>query len=251
MSLTKNQIERYSRHIKLEEIGEAGQEKLINSRILVIGAGALGSSCLLYLAGAGIGTIGIADQDVVSLSNLQRQIIHTTEGVGESKLESAKKAMLALNPEINIILHEGFVTGANINEIISDYDFIIDCTDNFTSKFLINDACVLNKKPYCHAGVLRFGGQLMTYVPGKGPCLRCILGDIPNEADSIGSETLGIMGAIAGIVGCYEALEAIKYLTNTGELLTGKLSVIDGLTMNHKQIKLPATNPDCPLCNRT
>lgn len=253
MSLTNEQFERYSRHIILPEIGILGQNKLMTSKVLVIGAGALGSAVLLYLAGAGVGTIGIADSDEVSLSNLQRQVIHKTSTVGTSKLESAKSAILALNPEVKVILHEGYVSPFNIEAIISGYDFIIDCTDNFETKFLINDACVINGKPFSHAGVLRFGGQLMTYVPGKGPCLRCLLGDIPSGKEVVSCSEAGILGAIAGIVGCNQALETIKFLTNTGELLTGKLLCINGLSMEYKLIHIPDPEPSCPVCgaNRT
>lgn len=250
MSLTKEQKDRYSRHISLAEIGEEGQETLIHSKVLVIGAGALGSTALLYLAGAGIGKIGIADADVVSLSNLQRQIIHKTSLCGKSKTSSAKQAILDLNPDINVIINEVYVNSENINEMISDYDFILDCTDNFESKFLINDACVRQKKPYSHAGVLRFGGQLMTYVPNEGPCLRCILGGIPDEKDIESPKNAGILGAVAGISGCIQAIEAIKYLTGTGRLLTGRLLKIDTLTMEHTLIKIPRSNPDCAVCGQ-
>lgn len=248
MALSNEQFERYSRHIILPEIGVQGQNKIMSSRMLVIGAGALGSAVLYYLAGAGIGTIGIADSDVVSLSNLQRQIIHTTEAVGTSKLESAKASILSLNPEVNVILHEGYVNPFNIREIISNYDFILDCTDNFETKFLINDACVLEKKAFSHAGVLRFGGQLMTYVPKKGPCLRCLLGDIPKREEILTCSEAGILGAIAGIVGCNQALEAIKYITGAGELLTGKILNINGLTMEYRINSFPEADANCPVC---
>lgn len=250
MSLSNEQFERYSRHLILPEIGVLGQNKIMSSKVLVIGAGALGSAALYYLAGAGVGTIGIADADVVSLSNLQRQIIHSTESVGTSKLESAKASILSLNPEVNVILHDGYVTPFNIRDIISNYDFILDCTDNFETKFLINDACVLEKKSFSHAGVLRFGGQLMTYVPEKGPCLRCLLGDIPKRSEILSCSEAGILGAIAGIVGCNQALEAIKYITGAGELLTGKILNLNGLTMEYKINSFPEADDSCLVCGK-
>ena len=170
MALTDKQIERYSRHIILKEIGVKGQKKLLNAKVLIIGAGGLGSPAALYLAAAGVGTIGIADADVVDLSNLQRQVIHTTANIGKAKVESAKEAMEAINPDVKVNVYQTFVDSTNIRELIREYDFILDGTDNFPAKFLVNDACVMEKKPFSHAGIIRFKGQLMTYVPGQGPC---------------------------------------------------------------------------------
>jgi len=168
MAFTNEQLERYSRHIILKEIGVKGQKKLLNAKVLIIGAGGLGAPAALYLAAAGVGTIGIADADVVDLSNLQRQVIHATADIGKPKVESAKESMLAINPDITVNTYQEFIYSGNIAEIIGDYDFILDGTDNFPAKFLINDACVLAGKPFCHAGIIRFSGQLMTYVPGEG-----------------------------------------------------------------------------------
>ena len=172
MAFTNEQLERYSRHIILKEVGAKGQKKLLNAKVLVIGAGGLGAPVAMYLAAAGVGTIGIADADVVDLSNLQRQIIHATADVGKPKVQSAKETMEAMNPDVKVITYHTFVTSENILDLIKDYDFIIDGTDNFPAKFLINDACVMAKKPFSHAGIIRFQGQLMTYVPGQGPCYR-------------------------------------------------------------------------------
>ena len=174
MALTDEQIERYSRHIILKEVGAKGQKKLLNAKVLIIGAGGLGAPAAMYLAAAGVGTIGIADADEVDLSNLQRQIIHQTADVGKAKVQSAKETINAMNPDVTVNTYREFITSDNIMDIIKDYDFVIDGTDNFPAKFLINDACVMAKKPFSHAGIIRFKGQLMTYVPGEGPCYRCV-----------------------------------------------------------------------------
>ena len=174
--LSNEQLERYSRHIILKEVGAKGQKKLLNAKVLIIGAGGLGAPAAMYLAAAGVGTIGIADADEVDLSNLQRQIIHSTQDVGKAKVQSAKETMEAINPDVKVITYRTFVDSESIMDLIKDYDFIIDGTDNFPAKFLINDACVMAKKPFSHAGIIRFKGQLMTYVPGEGPCYRCEIG---------------------------------------------------------------------------
>ena len=179
MALSSEQLERYSRHIILKEVGLRGQKKLLNAKVLIIGAGGLGSPAAMYLAAAGVGTIGIADADEVDLSNLQRQILHGNADVGKPKVDSAKETMAALNPDVQVIAHHLFVNAENIMDLIEPYDFILDGTDNFAAKFLINDACVLAGKPFCHAGIIRFHGQLMTYVPGKGPCYRCVFRQPP------------------------------------------------------------------------
>ena len=170
MAFTNEQLERYSRHIILKEVGAKGQKKLLNASVLIIGAGGLGAPAAMYLAAAGVGTIGIADADEVDLSNLQRQVIHTTADLGKAKVKSAKETMQAINPDVKVNTYRKFITSENIMDIIKDYDFIIDGTDNFPAKFLINDACVMAQKPFSHAGIIRFKGQLMTYVPGEGPC---------------------------------------------------------------------------------
>lgn len=197
---TQDQLERYSRQLILPEIGVAGQKKLISARILVIGAGALGSAALLYLAAAGVGTIGIADYDRVELSNLHRQIIHRMDRVGKGKVESAARTIQELNPDVTVQTHEGRVTADNIMELIRDYDFIVDGTDRFESKFLINDACVIGKKPFSHGGIVRLEGQTMTYVPGQGPCLRCLLDEIPPAGSSPTCAEAGVFGAATGIM---------------------------------------------------
>lgn len=244
---TKEELTRYSRHFVMPEIGVKGQKALKNAGVLVIGAGALGSLSLMYLAAAGVGTIGIADCDKVDLSNLQRQIVHRTKYVGMSKLLSAKNTILEINSCCNVVLHETFVTPKNISEIISEYDFIIDATDRFETKFLINDACVLKEKPYSHAGIVRFGGQAMTYVPHKSPCLRCVLGDIPKGEAQTCSQ-VGVVGAAVGVMGSIQALEAVKYITGAGELLTGRILSFDGLGMKFREIGDASPDKECKIC---
>ncbi len=220
MAFTNEQLERYSRHIILKEIGVKGQKKLLNGKVLIVGAGGLGAPAAMYLAAAGVGTIGIIDADVVDLSNLQRQIIHTTADIGKEKVESAKETMQAINPDVKV---------------------------NTYYKFLA-DACVMAKKPFCHAGILRFNGQLMTYVPGQGPCYRCVFKNPPPKDAVPTCKQAGVIGAMAGIIGCLQAMEAIKYLTGAGELLTGYLLTYDGLKGDFRKIRLPK-DPDCAVCS--
>ncbi|MGN1356443.1 MAG: HesA/MoeB/ThiF family protein [Succinivibrionaceae bacterium] len=248
MELTEEQNNRYYRNILLKEIGVQGQKKLLNSRVLVIGVGGLGSPVALYLAAAGVGTIGIVDEDVVDISNLQRQIMYTSADLGRSKAEVAGEHIKALNPDINVMAYKLHISSDNIPNLIRDYDFILDCTDNFSAKFLINDACVLGEKPFSHAGILRFKGQLMTYVPHQGPCYRCVFGDIPPKDAVANSRQSGVVGALAGVIGSLQAMEAIKYLTDSGNLLTGYLLTYDALTQDFRKIKLPSDTSSCKVC---
>ncbi|MBQ5430076.1 MAG: molybdopterin-synthase adenylyltransferase MoeB [Lachnospiraceae bacterium] len=248
MAFTNEQLERYSRHIILNEIGVKGQKKLLNGSVLIIGAGGLGSPAALYLAAAGVGHIGIADADVVDLSNLQRQVIHGTADLNKPKVESARESMEAINPDVKVTTYHDFIASDNIMDIIKDYDFILDGTDNFPAKFLINDACVMAKKPFCHAGILRFGGQLMTYVPDANvPCYRCVFKNPPPKDAVPTCKQAGVIGAMAGIIGCLQAMEAIKYLTGAGELLTGTLLTYDGLKNEFRRVKLPKDD-HCAVC---
>lgn len=247
MAFTNEQLERYSRHIILKEVGVKGQKKLLNAKVLIIGAGGLGAPAAMYLAAAGVGTIGIADADEVDLSNLQRQVIHTTNDLGKPKVESAKETMQAINPDVNVITYHDFIAADNITDIIKDYDFILDGTDNFPAKFLINDACVMAKKPFSHAGIIRFQGQLMTYVPEKGPCYRCVFENPPPKDAVPTCKQAGVIGAMAGVIGCLQAMEAVKYITGAGELLTGSLLTYDALKMEFRKIKLPK-NKKCGVC---
>ena len=246
MALNEQQAKRYVRHFALKEIGIGGQKKLLAAKVLVIGAGGLGSPAILYLAAAGIGTLGIVDFDTVDASNLQRQIIHTTEAIGTPKTLSAENAVKALNPDCMVKRYDVPLTPDNIMEIITEYDFILDCTDRFETKFLINDACVLARKPYVHAGVVRFEGQAMTYVPGKGPCLRCLMGDVPHDA--VTCKDVGVLGAAVGVLGSIQALEAVKYLTGAGDLLCGKILTFDGLTMNVRVHSISHADTECAVC---
>lgn len=239
MELTNEQLERYARNILLQEIGVEGQKKLLNGSVLIIGAGGLGSPVAMYLAAAGVGTIGIADADEVDLTNLQRQIIHGTKDLGRAKVESAKERIIDINPDVKVYTYQERVTEENIATLIQDYDFVIDATDNFEAKFLINDACVKGKKPFTHAGIIRFSGQLMTYVPGKGPCYRCVFQDPPPAEAVPTGKSVGVIGALPGTIGSLQAMEAIKYLTGAGELLTGRLMTYDALKMEIRTIKLP------------
>ncbi len=247
MSLSNEQLERYSRNILLKGVGIKGQEKLLSSKVLVIGAGGLGSVSIMYLATAGVGTIGIADKDTVELSNLNRQIIHNTNTIGKPKTESAKETLTKLNPDIRINIYNK-ISSENISEIISQYDFIIDATDNFETKFLINDACVNEKKPFSHAGIVGFEGQLMTYVPNKGCCYRCVFKEPPKKECVSSCFTDGVLGAAVGIIGSLQATEAIKYILGIGELLTGHLLTYNALTSEFRKIKLPPINKECPVC---
>lgn len=246
MNFSEEQIERYSRNILLKDVGVEGQRKLLAAKVLIIGAGGLGSPVALYLAAAGVGTIGIVDGDVVDLSNLQRQILHFTHDVGRPKAVSAREKLNMLNPDVNVISHEDIVHSGNIASIISDYDFIIDGTDNFAAKFLINDACVINKKPYSHCGILRFYGQTITYIPGS-TCYRCIFNAPPPKGIIPACGEAGILGAVAGILGTMQAAEALKYILGIGDLLTGNLLTVDVLSMEMRKVRI---NPrdDCPVC---
>lgn len=249
MAFTDEQLDRYSRHIILKEVGVKGQKKLLNSKVLIIGTGGLGAPAAMFLAAAGVGTIGLVDYDVVELSNLQRQIIHFTQDVGKPKVQSGKETINLMNPDVNVITYREWVSAQNIQDIIKDqdYDFIIDGTDNFPAKFLINDACVFLNKPFSHAGIIRFQGQTMTFVPGQGPCYRCIFHN-PPPADAVPTcKQAGVLGVMGGIIGTIQATEAIKYILGIGELLTGHLLTYDALTMEFRKIKL-SNNSNCQVC---
>ena len=248
MAFTNEQLERYSRHIILKEVGVKGQKKLLNAKVLIIGAGGLGAPAALYLAAAGVGTIGIVDADEVDLSNLQRQVIHSTNDVGKAKVKSAAESMQAINPDVTVNTYRTFVDSGNILDLIQDYDFIIDGTDNFPAKFLINDACVMAKKPFSHAGIIRFQGQLMTYVPGEGPCYRCVFKDPPPKDAVPTCKQAGVIGAMGGVIGSLQAMEAVKYIIGQGDLLTGRLLTYDALKMTFRTVKLPKDN-NCAICS--
>ncbi len=243
---TEEELNRYSRHILLKDVGVEGQEKIRQGKILIIGAGGLGAPVALYLAAAGVGTIGIVDGDVVDLSNLQRQVIHFTADVGVPKVESAKAKMLAINPNVKVNTYREFLMADNALDIISDYDFIVDGTDNFPVKFLINDACVKAGKPFSHGGILRFEGQTFTHLPGTA-CYRCLFKSPPPANAVPTCSQAGVLGAIAGMLGTIQAAETLKYLTGVGELLTDRLLTFNAKTMEFRKIKTRRQD-NCPVC---
>jgi thiazole biosynthesis adenylyltransferase ThiF len=247
---TEEQIKRYARHIILPEVGGKGQEKLLNSKVLVIGAGGLGSPAILYLAAAGVGTIGIVDFDVVDFSNLQRQVIHNTERVGTPKVESAKRTVEMLNPDVKVITYNIRISKENIMDIIKDYDVVLDGTDNFPTRFLINDACYFAGKPLVSAAMLRFEGQVSVFdfrMKEQSPCYRCLFPEPPPPGLVPSCQEAGILGSIGGIMGCIQATEAIKLILGIGEPLVGKLLIMDALSMDFRKVKL-RKDPNCPLC---
>ncbi len=248
MTMNEQQIERYSRHIILSNVGVEGQEKILEGKVLIIGAGGLGSPVALYLAAAGVGTIGIIDGDVVDRTNLQRQVIHFTPDIGKPKVVSAKEKILLMNPDIKVNAYQDLVVASNIRDYISEYDFIIDGTDNFPTKFLINDACVLSGKAFSHGGIIRFSGQTMTYTPGNA-CYRCLFHEPPPKGSVPSCSQAGVLGAIAGMLGTIQAAEALKYLTGTGELLTNKLYYFDTLKNEYRTVNVKRA-PDCPVCGK-
>lgn len=245
--LTELQTERYLRHIMLEEVGVKGQEQLFASKVLLVGVGGLGSPAALYLAAAGVGTIGIADADVVDLSNLQRQVIHSTADLGKPKVYSASEKMRDINPDLQVNTYKERVSAANINAVIADYDFIIDCTDNFAAKFLINDACLLAGKPFSHGGILAFDGQTMTVKPRESACYRCIFPDPPPSDALLSCSRAGVFGVLPGVIGTIQATEAIKFLLETGELLTDRLLTYNALRMKFREVPLKRKKT-CPVC---
>jgi molybdopterin/thiamine biosynthesis adenylyltransferase len=244
VSLTDEQRQRYARHLALPEIGEAGQEKLLRSKVLVIGAGGLGSPAAFYLAAAGVGTIGLMDGDTVDLSNLQRQILHTTASVGANKTASAQARLEALDPSIRIETHPFRISAENAPEILAGYDFIIDATDNFDSKFLIARACHEASKPWSHAGIGNFHGQTMTIIPGKTACYRCVFHE---DGAPVGGTPQGPIGALPGVIGSIQALEAIKYLLDIGTLLTDALLTFDALAMSFRKVTV-RRDAGCGVC---
>lgn len=230
-------MERYLRNKLIEGFGDEGQEKLFKAKVLVIGAGGLGSPVLYYLAAAGVGTLGIMDDDVVNVSNLQRQILFQTTDLGQSKSELARKRLLALNPEIQIIAYHKRLTAKNAEEMFAPYDFVVDCSDSFTTKYLINDVCVQMQKPYCHGAITGLRGEVMTYVPGCAD-YRAVFASPPEEADGSMNAAAGVLGATAGVVGSLQATEVIKYLTGMGELLTNRILFFDGRSMTFHTLKV-------------
>jgi adenylyltransferase/sulfurtransferase len=241
------QVTRYSRHFLLPEVGEDGQAKLLQAKVLMVGAGGLGSPSAYYLAAAGVGTLGIIDNDVVDLSNLQRQILHTNDRIGMPKTESAKLTIQALNPDVRVIPYQQKLTSQNIMEIIKDYDIIVDGCDNFPTRYLVNDACVLTKKPNVHGSIFQFEGQASVFYPGKGPCYRCLYPEPPPADMAPSCQEAGVLGVLPGLIGVIQALETIKLILGKGDTLVGRLLCFNTLTMEINTLKLMA-DPACPMC---
>lgn len=247
MNFTDEQLQRYARHFVLKELGQEGQEKLFKAKILVVGTGGLGSPASFYLAAAGVGTLGLVDDDLIDLSNLQRQILHTTKGVGTPKTQSALERLNALNPDVQIVTYQTRIQEDNVMDIIGGYDLVICAVDNFPTRFLLNDACVLLKKPMVEAGVLRFDGIVTTIIPHQGHCYRCIFQDAPPPGTvPTGAET-GIIGAVAGVLGVLQATEAIKVITGIGSVLKNRLLIYDAMETRFREIDVEK-NPKCPAC---
>ena len=246
--LSSEQKQRYSRHLLIPEVGAKGQQRLLESKALLIGAGGLGSPAALYLAAAGVGTIGIVDFDVVDLSNLQRQILHTNDRVGERKVESARKTLNALNPDVNVVTHEEMLVADNVDRIIHGYDVIIDGTDTFETRYLLNDAAVAKNIPVIHASVFRFEGQLTTFIPYEGPCYRCLYPTPPPPELAPGCSVAGVLGVVPGIMGMLQANEALKVLLGIGDTLAGRLLLFDALDTTFTELKL-RRDPSCPVCS--
>lgn len=248
--LTDGQLDRYARHVILDEVGEAGQLRLLAARVLVVGAGGLGAPALLYLAAAGVGTLGIVDDDVVELSNLQRQVIHTTARVGSAKVASAAAAIHDLDPAIRVICHPERLTVETVDRLIAAYDLVIDGSDNFATRYAINDACVRAGKPFVSGALLRFEGQVSIFKPHAGaalPCYRCLFPAPPAPGSVPRCVEAGILGAVAGVIGTVQAVEAIKELLSLGESLAGYLLMYDALQARFYRVKVPR-DPACPVC---
>lgn len=249
MILSQEELIRYSRHIRLPQIGQAGQEKLKKSRVLIIGMGGLGSPVSLYLAAAGVGRLGLADFDKVELHNLQRQILHDSSSLQESKLESAQKRLNAINPEVELALHPEGVTLGNAVELISQYDLVVDGSDNFPTRYLVSDACFFAQRPLVYGSIFQFEGQASFFHPHDGgPCYRCLFPKMPEPGSVPNCEQAGVFGALCGIIGSLQSMEAIKHLAQIGESLKGRLLVWDTLNASSRTLKLKK-DPHCPICS--
>ncbi len=254
MTLSDSQIDRYARHLVLKEIGGAGQQRLLSARVLIIGAGGLGSALALYLAAAGVGTLGLVDDDTVSLANLQRQILHRTDAVGRLKTASAADSLHALNPDVTLEAHATRLTAANAEALVGAYDLVADGSDSFATRFLVNAACVRLRKTLVSAAVIRFDGQLATYkphAPGPGgerlPCYRCLVPQTPDEADGDTCSAIGVLGAAAGVMGSLQAVEVIKEILGIGTSMAGRLLITDLLHGTQRTVRVQA-DPQCPCC---
>lgn len=246
IELTSEQKRRYDRHIILDGFGKNGQIKLLQSRVLVVGAGGLGSAVLMYLAAAGVGTLGIVDGDTVSITNLQRQIIHGTSGIGRPKVDTAAERIMDINPDIKIEKHDYFLDEDNALNLISQYDYVVEGSDNFATKYLVNDACIMLDKPFCIAGITRYSGQVMAHVPGSA-CYRCLFPEPPENKDVETCSMVGVLGSIAGIIGTIQATEAIKHLAGVGKPLINTLLNFDAITMFSSKLYFNKSDK-CAVC---
>ncbi len=248
-TLTPEQAIRYSRHLRIPEIGVSGQQKLLDAKVLLIGAGGLGSPAALYLAAAGIGTIGIVDDDVVDASNLQRQVLHGTEDIGRPKVDSARETIEALNPDVRVIAHDFRLSKENVLDVFRDYDLIVDGSDNFATRYFVNDACVLLGKPQVHGSIFRFDGQVTTFDPrqAESPCYRCLYPEPPPPELAPNCAEAGVLGVLPGTVGMIQATEAVKLILELGEPLVGRLLMYDALGMTFRTLRLKR-DPHCPMC---
>ncbi len=247
MQLTNDEIQRYSRHLIMPEVGMEGQLKLKQAKVLLVGTGGLGAPMALYLAAAGVGTIGLVDFDVVDFSNLQRQVIHGTKDVGKAKIDSAIETMLDINPFINVVRHETALKSDNALDIIKDYDLVADGTDNFPTRYLVNDACVLLKKPNAYGSIFRFEGQATVFAYPGGPCYRCLYPEPPPPGLVPSCAEGGVLGILPGVVGLIQATEVVKLILGAGEPLVGRLMLYDALSMKFRELRL-RRNPECPVC---
>ena len=245
--LSDEEIVRYSRQLILSEVGGKGQVRLRDARVLLVGAGGLGSPAALYLAAAGVGTVGMLDADAVDASNLQRQILHRTADIGRPKTASAAESLKALNPLIQIVAHQERLTAANAAALIDRYDVVVEGSDNFPTKFLVNDACVLAGKPFVIAGILQFIGQILTVLPGKSACYRCLFPEPPAPGAVPSCQEAGVLGAVAGTIGTLQATEVIKYLLGVGDTLAGRLLIYDALAMEFREVTVER-DAHCPVC---
>jgi adenylyltransferase/sulfurtransferase len=244
--LDPEQLDRYSRHIIMDDVGPAGQAALLDTDVLVVGAGGLGSPVLQYLAAAGIGRLGIVDDDRVERSNLQRQVIHADSDVGRPKVDSAREFVTELNPDVTVDTHEQWLASDNATDLIDDYDVVVDASDNFATRFLVNDACTLAEVPFSHGAVFRFEGQVTTFT-GEGPCYRCLFPKAPPAGTVPDCSTAGVLGVLPGTIGCLQATEVCKLAIGHGETLSGRLLAFDAGSMSVDEIPV-AQNPDCPVC---
>ncbi len=245
--LAPEEFRRYQRHLSLPTVGVAGQQRLKDARVLIVGAGGLGSPSALYLAAAGVGTIGLVDNDVVDESNLQRQLLHGSKDVGRAKLDSARDRLRDVNPHVEVITHAAWLTSHNALEIIADYDIVLDGTDNFATRYLINDACVLLSKPNVHGAIFQFDGQASVFATETGPCYRCLYPEPPPPGSVPDCATGGVFGVLPGLVGTIQAVETLKLILNTGDSLAGRLLLIDTMSMQFRQVRVER-DPDCPAC---